>query len=264
MNILKQKKKKKILQLIISILLVSMSCFSFDTTFIPHPVIETYSGSCSIHTLDFDNDNDKDILTGSYSGNISIWLNDGSQEFTQVIVDNNISEPSEVVAADFDNDGDMDIVASSYAQNNNSGYGKIYIYKNNGNNTFQRFTVVDSNFAQAGIIKIIDFDIDGDPDFVVASEGNDKVSWFENNGSFEGFVEHVLIENLDGVYYVDIVDIDDDNDLDLVTAAVYANKISLFRNNNDGTYTEEILISNFNYAHWIHCTDMDNDNDLDI
>ncbi|MCB0969142.1 MAG: VCBS repeat-containing protein, partial [Ilumatobacter sp.] len=65
-----------------------------------------------LKVADVDSDGDLDIVTVSQVDNrIAWWNNDGSGNFTQVVISTSLVSPRAVDAMDFDGDGDIDIVA---------------------------------------------------------------------------------------------------------------------------------------------------------
>ena len=76
---------------------------------------------CSIFSIDFDGDNDKDLVTTNYeSSNISILLNEGDGTFTAPF---NYpigahTRPISVFAADLDGDCDNDLAVADWLYDN--------------------------------------------------------------------------------------------------------------------------------------------------
>ena len=68
-----------------------------------------------IKVLDMDRDGDLDVLAAAFlDDDISWFENNGSQNFTERIVDLDIDGPWTVSAADIDDDGDMDVIGTGY------------------------------------------------------------------------------------------------------------------------------------------------------
>ena len=93
-------------------------------------VVETYSGvlvdneiiistnamfAHSVYAKDVDGDGDMDVLSASSKDNkIALYLNDGSNNFTEQTISNNAIVAFSVFAADMDSDGDVDVLSASW------------------------------------------------------------------------------------------------------------------------------------------------------
>ncbi|HEX9652750.1 MAG TPA: VCBS repeat-containing protein, partial [bacterium] len=91
-----------------------------------------WSEAWSAVGADLDGDGDTDIVApafakngGSVENRISYWLNDGSQSFTEFVLESGITRPKAVDVADFDRDGDLDIALVSRQ-------GQVIWYENTG------------------------------------------------------------------------------------------------------------------------------------
>jgi uncharacterized protein (DUF2141 family) len=193
---------------------------------------------------DIDEDGDPDLYVGNTSGNISVFTNGGSGNFTAAPnlqaggVDIDAGNYSIPTFADIDDDGDLDLYVGNYA-------GNIMVFSNNGSGSF-----VSSANMQAGGSDIdvgnyaspIFADIDGDGDldlYVGELDGTIKV--FSNNGS--GIFTASPDLQADGatidVGYTptsEFYDIDEDGDLDLIVGE-YNGSIKVFTNNGSGIFS---------------------------
>src|SRR5687768_12224432 len=92
---------------------------------------------------DLDNDNDLDIVAGgctSYCYNskmLSIYRNDGADNFTLITGGTNLIGGKLFTLVDYDNDGLIDIEIATQSDNNDSVIGHLF-YKNTGNFVFQK------------------------------------------------------------------------------------------------------------------------------
>lgn len=128
-----------------------------------------------VFAIDIDGDGDLDLLSASVDdGTIAWYNNDGSENFTKIIIDNTFVSAQELDAADIDGDGDIDVVAVS----NNSG---LVIYLNNGNEVFTK-QVINTTILKQRFMRVADMDGDGDLDILATSVQNTsgKLYWFEN------------------------------------------------------------------------------------
>lgn len=206
--------------------------------------------------VDWDGDDDDDILIGSSYGSVARVLlyrsnGDGSFAPAQVLLaDSGLTGPfagegvtasggcsgnrrgiNGLAAADFDQDGDFDLVIGSVSQAN------LMHWENDGSGNFTRLP--DISFAEAGVtfIQTSDFDGDGDPDLMVGRDGwncggtGGDVYYFDNDGlgNFARRATAVISggDDLDIGIAFDI-DTDDDAAPDLIAAD----------GNNSGTYSQ--------------------------
>ena len=140
----------------------------------------------SVYALDLDQDGDIDFLSASEYGAVRWHKNNGSQNFTSILIANNDGDMS-VFAIDMDNDGDIDVLSASRNDD------KIAWYENNGSESFTARTISTSADG-AHTVFAIDMDKDGDIDVLSASEMDDKIAWYENNGS-QSFTARTISTN---------------------------------------------------------------------
>jgi hypothetical protein len=125
----------------------------------------------AVYTADLDGDEDIDILYGNDRDNDVIWLeNDGSENFTEHIIDSNIETPRDIYTSDMDNDGDLDILAADYS-------GSISWYENDGSENFTEYSL-DITGARC----VVAADVDNDNDLDLLATGTESAVWFENKG----------------------------------------------------------------------------------
>jgi len=136
---------------------------------------------------DFDNDGDLDFTIESGNGDSDLFINDGTGGFAQTKVAEGLSlskYSGESTTADFNKDGYYDYVVSS------SG-AYIYLFTNNGNNTFSKSTISADWFVTGSGLNFLsgidtgDFNEDGNMDFLIAEYreyGTDLVYTYTGNG----------------------------------------------------------------------------------
>lgn len=170
--------------------------------------------------FDMDNDLDLDLHVGSRStnnGGSQLWRNDGGV-FTRV----NGALPTDGAtysydAADIDGDGDLDLLGANSGTSN-----RELLILNGGDGT--SWTDVSSNIlpnptADDNDSKFIDFDMDGDLDFVIAALGSSTDRFYRNNGS-GSFIQTNGIQTSinDSSLDIGFADLDGDGAPDCVTA----------------------------------------------
>ena len=127
--------------------------------------------------IDVDGDGDMDLISASVDDDTVAWYkNDGSQNFTKIVIDNSLDNVQEINAADIDGDGDIDITAVSNA------FG-VVIYVNNGSEVFEK-RIVSTTKSIARYVKTVDLDKDGDLDILISTFGaSGELVWYENKES---------------------------------------------------------------------------------
>src|SRR5262249_5109621 len=125
---------------------------------------------------DFNNDRIPDLVVAS-SSTITVLLGNGDGTFqTPRILNTNIN-PSSLAASDFNSDGNLDLVVGG----SSFGPGMVMVLLGNGAGTFE----TPKSFTTANTISALatgEFNGDGLPDFVTASQNTNSVSVFLGNG----------------------------------------------------------------------------------
>ena len=94
---------------------------------------------------------DLDFVTTALEDNrLTWWRNDGSENFSQQNIDNDLAGAIHATVADLDNDGDQDITATAF---NGS---EMYWYDNNGSEDFTRRPVTDTAARPFGTAAVQD------------------------------------------------------------------------------------------------------------
>ena len=210
---------------------LNIAWFENDGTqiFTEHTIITwsdcQYSNTCGgardVYATDVDGDGDVDVLGATYNTQVPYnnykiiwWENDGSQSFTEHIIDDDFSGASSVYATDVDGDGDVDVLGAA------RGSDEITWWKNDGEENFTEHTI-DDDFDGAYDVYAADLDGDGDMDILGAAQNANDIVWWENNGS-QGFTRNNITlpyYQLDGARSVYATDVDGDGDLDVLGAA---------------------------------------------
>ena len=182
-----------------------------------------------------------------------------------------VALPSDVGTADLDNDGDLDAISFS------RGDGKLAWYENlDGSGTFGGQRIVwqegggyRSRSSFGGKFKTLDFDDDGDIDFVALLA--DRLVVIKNSGNQGLFAEPIQIAKADPLSYqflhdFDVADFDGDGDLDIAVGGgrYRAGEIQWFENVGDQYIAHEVANNAATNRLTITSSDIDLDGDVDL
>jgi hypothetical protein len=177
----------------------------------------------SIAFIDFDNDDDPDVIVAGENNSgllhTNLYENDGTGLFTSV---SNTPFPGvafgDIAVADTDNDGDQDVLLNGSV----GGTSHVTsIYLNNGAGGFS--ILENTNFPQTSLsnAEFADFDNDGDMDvlitgFIIGSQFVSDI--YENDGANT----FIFADTLNPMYLTSaaIDDIDGDGDLDVIIVGI--------------------------------------------
>ncbi len=218
--------------------------------------------------VDLDEDGDGDIIIGidtaAGSDRVSWFQNDGSGNFTEIIIDNNFSQVDSGVAVDFDHDGDLDLFFGAYQSS------PLRWYENDGSENFTIHTLVASGHSGPENIGIDvgDFNADGYVDVAFACRNNGEVVWWEYDENYTdptaAFLEHVIATGLGEAYSCTTIDIDWDGDPDLVTSSRTTNRIDWWENDGTGNFTQHYVTNSYSSCRQAVPLDVDYDGDIDV
>lgn len=192
----------------------------------------------TIHPEDLDGDGDVDLVVGFFvdkaEDEVRWYENDGTESFTEHVIDASAAIPFEVTTADLDGDGDADVVSA------NAWDDEVAWYENDGTGDFTEQTA--GTLEEANAVEAADIDEDGDVDLLASARnfGDDLVAWYENRGS-GSFTEHVVDESISNPNSVAISDVDLDGNTDLVASARLDNAVYVYFNDGAESFTRAEL-----------------------
>lgn len=242
---------------------------------------------CSIEVLDFDNDNDDDLviigLNSSYDPITSIYRNDGSGEFTLIESEIPNFGIGDIESGDLDGDSDLDLVISGFSSVGDAGDRTTKIYYNDGDGQFEDSNLQLTGFGR-GSISIGDTDGDGDLDFIQSGGTtrfgdsellplNSYTFHYRNNGN--GTFNRELINDIGSLLKcsAQLADIDNDNDLDYVITGeldsqfcsfLDCKRSKIYLNNGFGDFFEVVTTIEPTDFGSLSAFDFDNDGLIDI
>ncbi len=228
------------------------------------------SGAYSIADLkfqDLDGDGNNDLAFASFEDDqVGFMKNTGASGVfdTPVIVNTNANGANTITLYDFDNDSDVDILSGSFNDD------KIAWYENiDGLANFSNEHVITSSINVPQVVRLADFDGDGDLDAVCYSRFDDKLAWYENEDGQGNFgAQRVIYTDSRSVKALKVADIDGDGDMDIVSGDYSSNssdELIWFENTNgQGNFIPHILNSFLASIPDICLQDLDSDGDIDI
>ncbi len=216
------------------------------------------------HWLDIDNDGDLDLFVLNFNQVNFLYRNDNTA-FTKITTGNIVTDISPSICSiwgDYNNDSYLDLfVANGGSQNN-------FLYTNNGDLTFSKFTFSDGNSSLGGSWG--DYNNDGYLDLFVANFLDQNNILYRNDGppnfTFTRITSGDIVN--DGGRSVGTAwgDFDNDGDLDLYAGNHTQNNF-YYSNNNDGSFskiTSGDFVSNSGNTFGVSISDFNGDGGLDI
>lgn len=161
----------------------------------------------------------------------------GQNSFTEHLINQSLSRPSQVYSLDIDGDGDKDFATVSIT-------GELTWHEQTTNSNWETHYISMEIIGQS--LAIADLDNDTDMDIVVThnDSSNGKISWFENDGN-QNFTEttiadpnNIIIHNSSDKTF--IIDIDNDNDNDVITSG--GGFVKILKNDGNQNFTETTTI----------------------
>jgi hypothetical protein len=116
---------------------------------------------------DFDGDGHMDLAAGYLDCRVSFFRGNGDGTFTFTHTHPFIYEPRSMVVGDFDQDGDLDLAGASWT-------GNLVVVENRGDlltTTTLTKSVYGGGGAAGSMMRMVDQNNDGDPDFLFGAEG---------------------------------------------------------------------------------------------
>jgi len=193
---------------------------------------------------------------------------DGKTKAITTLIDS-LKRPVHMARADLDRDGKEDYVICAFG----NFTGNLLAFRNKGNGTYERRTLVNLPGARKTIIR--DFDGNGLPDIMaLMSQGDERIILLLNQGRFDFRVTTLLtFPPLYGSSYFDLKDFNGDGNLDILYTngdnADYSmtlkpyHGVHVFLNTGNNEF-KEWWFYNMHGASEAVAEDFDNDGDIDI
>lgn len=198
--------------------------------------------------FDIDRDGDMDVLTATIPHGITLYINNGQQEFTRVLLTQGVYALS-LDIADFDSNGLPDILYSDITD----AVKKTYVLYNQGNNEFLNTVISDTKGVENRIV-----DIDGDGDWDIVQHDYSEVRYLLNTGT--GFTAHTIAAPS---YIYDIITADFDNDGDIDIVADEEGQVTLYVQTEGLQFVPKAIDTQSNHG-VLGGGDLDGDQDFDL
>ncbi|MDH5367610.1 MAG: FG-GAP-like repeat-containing protein [Cyclobacteriaceae bacterium] len=202
----------------------------------------------------------------------TVLTNSYGQNFTPIAINNAQGVYNgEVVWVDFDNDNDLDFIITGQSNTNDL---HTRIYQNNGNDTFELYTVL-GGYSETGL-ELMNLNGDQFIDLVINGRkigaGSDPTSVYSNNNtSFE--IQNSNIDFLLGGTYASVTARDWNNDLkeDIIISGINGFvdgnpniETILYTRDQNNDFISSSPITGGAYLSGLELFDIDNDMDLDL
>lgn len=201
-----------------------------------------------------DNGNSGDLLVDI--GGLGVFLNNGSQVFTQQPSANLGGYSSQIVVADFNGDNKKDIASADYDNR------RVCVALGNGNGTYQSMNAYSAN-GRDQHITFSDFDNDTRADFVTANNqliGNITFLKGQADGSFGSYA----MRTGERPTAIAAGLVNNDAYEDLVVVHNQGRKVATLLGNSDGTFQNTIYDTCWQGMSSMELGDFNNDLKLDV
>lgn len=214
------------------------------------------AGYSDVHLIDFDGDNDLDIVVALSSSNAIVWYeNDGNGVFgSKQYLKSGLYGVKHVEISDIDLDGDYDLVIGDL--------NTLYMLENLGNFNFGTIDTLSSSASWILDVLVDDINNDNFDDLIVSGRYSHNILSYLNNGNGSFGGETTIDTNEYGEFSINLFDFNNDTNLDIILNGDYGTGILCYEGDGNGVFSSSIEIHPDNEP--VQFIDMDSDNDWDM
>jgi VCBS repeat-containing protein len=199
-------------------------------TFSGPTTIASGTGTAAVAVGEFNQDGDPDLAVGDYStGRVSVLLGSTNASFAGPATVAELADPISVAVGEFNQDGDPDLAVAEESS------GQVMVLLGSAGGGFTGPTVVLPELQAEGVLSSVavgDFNLDGDPDLVVAHRSGNQVRVLLG-GPGGGFGAPSNFPTGPLPASVAVADFNADGKPDLTTAHPTKNNVSVLFNTTD-------------------------------
>ena len=230
-------------------------------------IITGYTNAWAVETIDFDGDDDPDVMCSAESGIVS-WAENTSGDgstWTRHDLDPSFSRARGVAVGDFDGDDLPDGAAAAWNED------EVEWFRNELDGPTPGFVQLPVDTANYGANDVAAVDVDGDGDLDLFSAGrvSDKFFWNENRLDVGGgWVQHTIATGINAANDVWYGDVDGDGDVDLVGGSASGRGLFGWWENDiggsscPGDWCEHVVALGSTLG--VFAADLDYDGDVDL
>lgn len=185
------------------------------------------------------------------------------QRYKEFTIDTTLGSPRAIAVGKVNADALTDVAVVSDATQTLAWYEQI---PGPSLNFLRHIVAAGAALNGARDVRLVDLDLDGDSDIVVAAQVANQIVWYENlGGAVPAFVQHIAAA-ANAVTSVNIADVDHDGKADIVASIAGPGEVRWFRNNGASppAFLSQLVSNTEPGTNDTVPADLDGDGDIDI
>ncbi|MDP6064806.1 MAG: VCBS repeat-containing protein [SAR202 cluster bacterium] len=244
--------------------------------FVKHVVHERSNEWLERHAIaDINGDGKPEIVTIDNINGSVLWFEfdgdprDAASWSQHYICHEDLPGAYDVAVSDYDGDGEMEIVASSWVK------GNMFAYFDRQDGEWVK-SIVDEGVKETRMVRAVDMNGNGRPDFIGTASGSDLLAWYENPGDpYNHTWPRHIIDTPKRPNKGQPVDMDGDGGLDLVMAIrgddsvkgvleTPGAQIVWYERMGPDSWTKHVIADEFHQASEAVAADVDGDGQMEV